>query len=93
MAKEEKTKEERLAEKAEKEAPVEEIKFPDLPSPTPLQSKNIRLENITNLFEAHSEAPTHNPRTFYEQFYLYKSGTTYRLYVYVDDAWKYVDLS
>ena len=45
-----------------------------------------------------SAVPTYKPKTFSQQFYMYKNitggVTTYRLYVYIDDAWmalQYVD--
>lgn len=49
-----------------------------------------RIENITGLIKDESSAPTHTPRNFREQIYTYLSGTTYRLYWYIKDAWKKV---
>lgn len=33
-----------------------------------------------------------NPKTFKEQFYLYKNGSTYKFYVNIDGTWKEVTL-
>lgn len=38
-------------------------------------------------------APTFIPRNFGEQIQVYHSGADYRLYIYVDKAWKYVALT
>ena len=40
-----------------------------------------------------SVAPTHIPTNWSEQTVLYKNGTTYRIYVYLDDTWRYVALT
>jgi hypothetical protein len=42
-----------------------------------------------------SAAPTYIPKNFIEQFVLYKSGSTYRLYVWygVSEGWHYSTLT
>lgn len=55
----------------------------------------IKLENIIGLIKTVSVAPTHTPRNFFEQFIIYTSGATYRLYLYdvANNAWRYVALT
>uniref|UniRef100_A0A6M3XK95 Uncharacterized protein n=1 Tax=viral metagenome TaxID=1070528 RepID=A0A6M3XK95_9ZZZZ len=43
--------------------------------------------------QASSVVPTYKPKNFFEQFYFYNSGVTYRLYVYINNIWKYVALT
>lgn len=52
-----------------------------------------RFSRGEKLIKHGSSAPTYNPTTFFEQFYLYESGSTYRLYVYLNGTWRYVDLT
>ena len=40
-----------------------------------------------------SAAPTRTPKNLIEQFELYESGVTRRLYVYVNGTWRYVALT
>ena len=40
-----------------------------------------------------STVPTNTPHSLLEQLVFYESGTTYRLYVYFDDTWRYVVLT
>lgn len=42
-----------------------------------------------------SAAPTYTPQNLLEQFVIYKNGSTYRLYVWVDKAtgWHYTALT
>ena len=54
----------------------------------------VRVRDLEDLFRYSSSVPTHTPRTFREQFVLYESGTTRRLYVYINETWvalSYVD--
>ena len=66
---------------------------PSLPSITKDEvaetfKKMMVLENIEGTFEILSAAPTHNPISFSDYIVFYKSGTTYRVYNYISDAWK-----
>ena len=66
------------------------------------ENNNETIETLNDLLRRFNDgekmikhgdsAPTYYPKTFFEQFYLYKNGATYRLYIYVD-SWKYVALS
>ena len=40
-----------------------------------------------------SAAPTYIPNRFIDCFYLYLNGSTYRLYIYINNEWKYSTLS
>ncbi len=42
---------------------------------------------------ANSSVPTHSPKNREEQFYIYKNGSTFRLYIWVDGDWKYISLT
>jgi len=56
---------------------------------------NSRLSFLEKPEKEVAVAPTYTPRNFKEQFKIYKSGATYRLYVYVPDdaSWKLVALT
>lgn len=45
---------------------------------------------LVGLKKTNSTAPTYTPKNFLEQIYLYKNGTDYRLYVYLNNEWKYI---
>jgi hypothetical protein len=67
---------------------------------TPDDLKQMDLEGYIPLLAALrkvkrpvSTAPTHTPQTFVEQFVVYESGATRRLYIYVGTAWRYVALT
>jgi len=40
-----------------------------------------------------STAPTNVPKNFVEQFVIYENAGTYRLYVYVNQTWRYTALT
>ena len=70
----------------------DEIKFKE--------AEFIPIDNLQDDFDASqkikrnsSSAPTHSPKNWYEQMYLYKDGATYRLYINIDNTWKYINLS
>ena len=48
---------------------------------------------LIGLKKTNSTAPTYTPKSFLEQIYLYKNGTDYRLYLYLNNEWKYIDLT
>lgn len=43
--------------------------------------------------KALNTAPTYTPKSFNEQFYIYKNGTTCTFYVNVNGTWKSVSLT
>ena len=77
--------------KEKEEIKIEEIK-PEIPEIEPEKLEGIeepvRIELLKGLFKAVSVVPTHTPKHFSEQIVFYKSGSTYRLYCYIKDAWK-----
>lgn len=54
-----------------------------------MDSNELEAEDI-NKIPVVSTAPTH--RAEQGKCFLYKSGTTYRLYTYMDGDWYFVDL-
>lgn len=71
-----------------------EIKFAEPSQMEFNKPTTIELKDITNTFKTVSVAPTHVPRNFSEQFVIYTSGATYRLYIYdtVNNTWRYATL-
>ena len=55
-----------------------------------LERRTFYSEKLNEVF---TSAPTFIPKTFAQQFVIYKSGAEYRLYVYISGAWKYEILS
>lgn len=51
------------------------------------------INDLTQLLKTNSTVPVNPPRKFIDCFYLYKNGTTFKLYVYIDNTWKNVTLS
>ena len=51
------------------------------------------INDLTQLLKTNSTVPTNTPKKFIDCFYLYKNGTTFKLYVYIDNTWKSVTLS
>lgn len=55
-----------------------------------MDSNELEAENV-NMLPVVSTPPTHKAQQ--GRCFLYKSGTTYRLYTYIDGDWCYVDLT
>lgn len=69
----------------------------------------MTLDELKNLIETHghdgttskyfpilktvSIVPTYNPRSFLDQFVLYKNGATIRVYIYINNSWHYANLT
>lgn len=77
--KEELTKEE----KKELELPGKDDRESEVPP-----ERELRLDELEGLFSVVDYVPTKVPTHFSEQIVIYKSGTTYRVYAYISDAWK-----
>ena len=59
-----------------------------------LNKSNQRyLDDLKRVMKTHSTIPTHEPKKLLDCFWLYKDGDTYRLYIYIDNTWKYSSLS
>ena len=52
-----------------------------------------RFNRAYQLTPDQSTVPTHTPVNWFEQFYFYKNSSTYRLYIYINNEWKYIALS
>ena len=50
--------------------------------------KIITIDDIKETLESISTTPTHKPKRFFEQIVFYKSGSIYRIYFHIKDAWK-----
>lgn len=48
---------------------------------------------LIGLKKTNSTVPSYIPKSFLEQIYLYKNSTDYRLYVYLNNEWKYIDFT
>lgn len=66
-----------------------------LNSPKNRIPQEARAEDVRQGFRLVSTVPTNAPRNYYESIVIYKSGSTYRLYVYeeVNKVWKYTALT
>lgn len=53
----------------------------------------VILEALRRIKRTYSTAPTLSPRNFYDQIQFYKSGTDYRIYFFVGNAWHYATLT
>lgn len=54
----------------------------------------IFTKDLKDVLKTHSTLPTYTPKMFIDSFYLYFDGTTtYRLYIYINNEWKYTTLS
>lgn len=50
---------------------------------------NMLIKNI----KTQSTVPTYTPRNYKEQFVFYDDGSNQRLYIYINNSWKYTALS
>lgn len=56
--------------------------------------KGVLTDKLRDLLKTNSTVPTHTPKTFFEQFYLYFNGTdTYELYIFINNEWKKINLT
>lgn len=53
----------------------------------------VYINDLSRLLKTNSTVPTYIPKKLLSCFYLYKSGADYRLYIYIDNSWKYSTLS
>jgi len=52
------------------------------------------IDDLKNLLKTNLSIPSHTPKKFIDCFYLYFDGSTdYRLYIYINNLWKYITLS
>jgi len=81
-----------------KKEKVEKIKY-DVPDFEEQMKVQGDLELSRRFFETYkikksgASVPNYAPKNFYEQFYLYKNGATYRLYININNDWKYIALT
>ena len=59
----------------------------DLELKNTIENLLMRFNQGEKTLKHSSSVPTHSPKTFFEQFYLYESGTTRRLYVWINGTW------
>ena len=51
------------------------------------------FKEVLQLKKFSANAPTYYPKNFFEQIYFYHNGADYRVYFWVDNAWKYTALT
>ena len=51
------------------------------------------INDLTQILKTNTSIPTHTPKKFIDFFYLYKNETDYRFYTYINNEWKYTDIS
>ena len=52
------------------------------------------IDDLVKIIKTVSVIPTHTPKKFIECFcFYYNNDTTYRLYIYINNEWKYTNLS
>ena len=51
------------------------------------------LEALRTIKKPRSTAPTNIPRTYLDAIQFYVSGSTYRVYFYINKNWKYITLT
>lgn len=59
-----------------------------------LNKSNQRyINDLKRVLQTHSTIPTHEPKKLLDCIWLYKDGATYRLYIYINNEWKYSALT
>ncbi len=53
----------------------------------------IFIDKLKDLLKTSDVEPAYIPNNLIDCIRLYKSGTTYRVYFYIDNTWKYATLS
>ena len=51
------------------------------------------INDLIKILKTHSTIPEHTPNKLLDCFWLYKDGDTYRLYIYINNEWKYSALT
>jgi len=54
---------------------------------------DLYVRDLFKLLATHNTIPTHTPKKLIDCFYLYHSGSTYELYLYISNSWKKVSLT
>ena len=58
------------------------------------QLNQLYINDLKGVIKTNNIIPTHTPKKFIDSFYLYwDKSTTYRLYIYINNEWKYTTLS
>ena len=57
------------------------------------KSNQIYIDDLKRILKTRDSVPTYTPRKVLDCFYLYKNGTDYRLYIYINNEWKYSTLT
>jgi len=76
-----------------------EIKTNIDPTKTNIEFDTNKMFQETALFlmnllkKSSSVVPTFAPTEFKDQIYFYKNGSDYRIYFYIDNSWKYTNLT
>jgi hypothetical protein len=57
------------------------------------EKADILINKVRELLITYDTEPDYIPKNSLECFYLYKNGTDYRLYIYINNEWKYNTLT
>jgi hypothetical protein len=80
-----------------KKKDINEIKSIDNENPifeTQEDFNQSYIDDLLKTLKTNSTVPSYVPKKFIDCIYLYFDGATdYRLYVYINNTWKYVTLS
>lgn len=52
------------------------------------RTNQIYLNDLKGLLKTNESVPTHTPKKLVDCFYLYKTGSSYYLYIFIDNTWK-----
>jgi hypothetical protein len=77
----------------EDEKPQVDIEYTE-PQALPLPGVTD-VETVSGFIPTYTSVPSHTPKKFQDQFVMYVSGGTKRLYIYdvVSNAWRYATLT
>ncbi len=70
---------------------IPEVKLPEVqPTLEELPLGGVKFDQMEGKIREEAAVPSWTPRRLFEQIVNYKSGTTYRLYQFIKDAWKLI---
>jgi hypothetical protein len=69
------------------------VKSNEIPKEDSQQLEIGIIKALKNIKQAFDTVPDYIPKTPDEQIYYYKNSTTFRVYFYISNEWKYVGLS
>lgn len=52
------------------------------------KTNQIYINDLKSLLKVNTNVPTRTPKKLLDCFYLYKTGSDYYLYIFIDNTWK-----